>query len=185
MEIEMEDVRWPGVQWEDDPDDPRREGLHLGVVTRKILDSAGLGYKGKGFNDMELTAEIGLLWERVLSRAMADKYAMRPPQIQKDGIWMAPDGIGPDPKGEVPMVVEEYKATWKSTKWCPTENINYMIQAKSYCHALDTNVVVFRIFYIMGDYRGSGPTYRVARIVFTDHELRLNWEMILRGKESL
>jgi len=144
-----------------------------------------LGYKGAGFSDMELTAEIGLLWERALSKIMADKYAFRPPQVCRDGIWMSPDGIGigADPAGKVHLTIEEYKATWKSSKNQPEDVFGYMIQVKSYCLALGTNVAVMRVFYIVGDYRGSGPVYRWSRILFTDRELEDNWAMILREKE--
>jgi len=179
----MEDIKWPKTLFDDDEE--RKEGLHLGQIIKSLMDNSGLGYKGRGFTDMELTAEIGLLWERVLSMVMADKYAMRPPQIQVDGIWMSPDGIGIDPKDEVPLVVEEYKATWRSTKNPPTDNFYYMTQIKSYCKAIKTNVAVMRIFHIMGDYKGSGPLYRVARLVFTDWELKQNWEMVLREKERI
>lgn len=183
MNIEMEDVKWPGVMWDDD--EVREEGVHLGDVTHSLKSRSGLGYKGKGFQDMNLTPEIGLLWERVLSLVMRDKYAMRPPQIQEDGIWMSPDGIGPDPEGKVPLVVEEYKATWKSTRRSPAEDFSYMVQVKSYCRALDTHVAIMRIFYIMGDYKGSGPIYRVARLEFTRQELDQNWAMVLKEKERM
>jgi hypothetical protein len=182
MEVETEETKWPKTLFDDT--EPRAEGTHLSDVTRSILDSANY-WKGKGgFNDMELTAEIGLLWEEALSKIMRDKYALRPPQMEEDGVWMSPDGIGPDPAGLVPLVVEEYKATWKSTKSCPTEQMHYMMQVKSYCRALDTTVAVMRIFYIMGDYKGSGPIYRVSRIVFTQKELDRNWDMILRHRKE-
>jgi hypothetical protein len=60
-----------------------------------------------------------------------------------------------------------------------------MCQVKSYCYALDTPVAVMRIFHLNGDYRGSGPVYRVARIRFTEKELEDNWRMILRHKEAV
>ena len=183
MEITIEDVKWPNVIWDDEAE--REEGLHLGTVIKSLMESSGLGYKGKGFTDMELTAEIGLLWERVLGRVMGDKYAQRPGQIQSDGIWMSLDGIGPDPLGKVPLVVEEYKATWKSTKQSPVDNFYYMCQVKSYCRAIGTNIAVMQIFHVMGDYKGSGPIYRVARLVFSSWELEQNWKMILREKERM
>ncbi|MDY6839876.1 MAG: hypothetical protein SWH78_18100, partial [Thermodesulfobacteriota bacterium] len=77
MEIKYEDVPWPKTLFEDD--EPRKEGIHLSEVIKGIMNDSGLGYKGKGFSDMELTAEIGLLWERVLSKVMREKYAVRPP----------------------------------------------------------------------------------------------------------
>ena len=183
MEIEIEDVKWPKTLFDDE--EPRAEGLHLGAVIKDLMDSSGLGYKGDGFTDMELTAEIGLLWENVLSRIMGDKYALRPSQIQCDGIWMSPDGIGPDPMGEVPLVVEEYKATWQSTRRSPVDNFYYMCQVKSYCRAIGTDTAIMRIFYLMGDYKGSGPIYRVARLKFHQLELDQNWEMIVKHKEKM
>lgn len=182
MEIQITDEKWPQTLFEDE--EPRAEGLHLGDVTRSLMDRAGMGHKG-GFKDMELTAEIGLLWERALSKIMREKYAVRPPQICEDGIWLSPDGIGPDPEGEVPLVVEEYKATWQSTRRSPLDNMAYMVQVKSYCRALGTTVAIMRIFYLMGDYKGSGPIYRVARIKFTQWELDQNWQMVLKEKERM
>lgn len=194
MEHQILDTPWPKTLF-DDEGDSRRDGLHLGEIIRSIEEKSGLGYKGAGFTDMQLTAEIGLLWELILSRVMREKYAVRPPQIQRDGIWMSPDGVGfrdpigsmsvgSDPTGEAPFVVEEYKATWKSTKNDPTSDFKYMMQVKAYCHALETQFAVMRLFYIMGDYRGSGPIYRICRIRFSQKELDNNWNMILRHKEK-
>jgi len=193
MDIQFTETPWPKTLF-DDSEGPRQEGLHLSTVVRSIQQHSGILPSG-GFRDMELTAEVGLLWELVLSRVMREKYALRPPQIKVDGIWMSPDGvgftdpvgsmsIGPDPADEVAMVVEEYKATWQSVKRCPTENFSYMTQIKSYCHAIGTNIAVMRIFYIMGDYKGSGPLYRIARIKFSDRELKENWDMIIRHKNK-
>ena len=191
MDIIIKDEQWPRALFEDA--DEREDGLHLGYVVKSLMDKSGMGYKGDGFKDLELAAEIGLLWERALSKIMREKYAIRPPQLLVDGIWMSPDGVstddplssmsvGPDPEGEVPLVVEEYKATWRSTNKNPIDNFYYMTQAKSYCRAVGTTVVVMRIFHVMGDYKGSGPLYRVARIKFTEYELQSNWEMILKHK---
>ncbi len=83
------------------------------------------------------------------------------------------------------MVLEEYKLTWKSTKNSITDNFYYMTQAKSYCRALGVNVAVFRVFYVMGDYRGSGPIYQVSRIKFSQKELDMNWDMIVKHKEEM
>jgi hypothetical protein len=184
VKVEIEDSKWPGAQF--DEDEPRAEGIHLGHVIKTLMESSGLAPKRKGgFSDMELTAEIGLLWERVLSKVMAEKYASRPPQVRRDGIWMSMDGLGVDPKGKVPMVVEEYKATWKSSNSPPTDNFYYMAQVKAYCREVGTNVAIMHIFYVMGDYRGSGPLYRRVRLTFTDHELEENWQMILQCKKKM
>ncbi|OPX33362.1 MAG: hypothetical protein B1H40_00100 [Candidatus Latescibacteria bacterium 4484_181] len=183
MQVQTSIVNWPKTMFEDA--EPRAEGLHLSIIIDSLLDRAGLGYKGKGFTDMQLTAEIGLLWENVLSKVMRDKYATRPPQICEDGIWMSPDGIGPDPEGEVPLIVEEYKATWKAVKNSLAEDFRYMTQVKAYCRAVGTTVAIMRVFYVMGDYRGSGPLYKVARFTFSEAELKANWDMILKEKARM
>lgn len=183
MEITTKDVKWPETLFPND--EPRQEGVHLGDIIKALMDDSGLGYTGPGFRDMELTAEIGLLWEDILSKVMGDKYASRPPQICEDGVWMSPDGIAPDPEGEVALVVEEFKCTWKSSRSFPDTNFYYMTQVKSYCRALGTNVAIMRVFHIMGDYRGSGPIYRVSRIRFSEMELEQNWEMILKHRDLM
>lgn len=184
MEIETNDVKWPETLFVDEW--PRGDGLHLGSVQRWLrVKMSPVKSSGKGFTDMQLTAEIGLLWEMVLSMVMADKYALRPQPIEVDGIWLSPDGINDDPDGKVPMVLEEYKATWTSTNKAPTDNFQYMTQLKSYCRGYGVNVGLMRIFHIMGNYRGSGPIYRVSRLVFTNKELEDNWTMVLRCRDQM
>jgi len=195
MKITTEDINWPMALFDDT--EAREEGLHLGAVIKSLMDRSGMGYpKDGGFTDLELAAEIGLLWELALSKIMREKYAVRPPQMEVDGIWMSPDGVGdvdplgslsvgPDPQGKVPVVVEEYKATWQGSRRVAVDNFRYMTQVKSYCRALDTKVAVMRIFHIMGDYKGSGPLYRVSRIEFSGWELDQNWDMILKEKERM
>ena len=195
MKLKFEDVMWPKTLFDDT--EPRQVGIHLSDVAHYIATVMKTDYKpGDGFKDMELTAEIGLLWECVLSRIMRDKYAFRPPQVQRDGIWMSLDGIAPpnpfevvwtlsgDPIGEVPLVVEEYKCTWRSSNKTPDTNFVYMTQIKSYCHVMETTTAIMRIFYLMGNYKGSGPVYRIARFTFTPWELEQNWKMVVKYKDE-
>ncbi len=180
MKIEIEDKKWPKVMWDDG--EPRREGIHLSDVMKSLQKKMGTSYSGKGFEDMALTAEIGFLWERVLSKVMGEKYAIRPPQLSSGGIWMSPDGFIASPRG---LEIEEYKATWKSANSSPADNWNYMTQVKAYCRAMETNLATMRIFHVMGNYRGSGPLYRVARLEFSQGELDQNWDMIVKEKERM
>lgn len=190
MIVTAQDTPWPGPFF--DTGEERQEGIHLSDVVRLIEQDMGLAPKGKGFNDLNAAAEIGLLWEIVLERAYRDKFAIRPPQICVDGVWMSPDGINEDvidpklnPEGRTGLVVEEFKVAWASTNKDTTANWKYMTQVKSYCRALGTNVALMRIFHVMGDYRGSGPIYRIVRLVFSNQELDDNWGMILRYKDKL
>ncbi len=183
MHITTTIEKWPRTMFINA--EPRAEGLHLSDVIQRIMADAGMIKTGGGFTDIELTAEIGLLWEDVLSLVMRDKYAIRPPQICEDGIWMSLDGIAEDPLGIYSVVVEEYKAAWASSNKCPSENYKYMAQVKSYCRAIGTECAIMRIFHLMGDYRGSGPLYKVSRIEFTRQELDENWALVLRYRDKI
>jgi hypothetical protein len=181
--VQDEVVNWPETLFIDEYERP--DGLHLGTIQRWLRQRMQPIKGGEGFKDMKLTAEIGLLWEDVLSLVMGNKYAVRPPPIEVDGIWLSPDGLNSDPEGKVPMVVEEYKATWKSVNRPIQDDYHYMMQLQSYCYGYETNVGLMRVFYLMGDYKGSGPLYRVSRIEFTRKELETNWNTVLRLRSQM
>lgn len=174
----------------------RSEGLHLTDVIKYIEKKLDAQYKGTGFKNQALTMDIGFLWENVLSYVYGSLMALRPGEIICDGISCSPDGIGYDEdicntdkelivSGTGQPCVEEYKATWKSTKTSPTDVWYYMTQVKSYAYVLGLNIVVMRIIYLMGDWKGSGPQYRVCRIVFEDDEIENNWKMITKYAEEM
>jgi len=183
---------------------PRTTGedvIHLTDVIRYIEYRLNNQYKGDWGADMHLTMDVGFLWEHALEMAYADRMAWRPGEIHYDGIVGSPDGVGYDydiynEKGDRvwtgtdELILEEYKATWKSTKHTPLDNFNYMTQIKSYCKMLDIgiNVCVMRIVYLVGDYKvklNPQPMYRICRFEFTQGELDTNWAMILKYKDQL
>jgi len=162
--------------------------LHLTTVIKSIQEEMGWGYKGKGFEDIGLTMSIGFLWEDVLSHAFGERLGARIGEVEMDGIVGSPDGLGlDDPSFECDMwptispnsvVLEEYKCTWKSTKNSPHTDWYYMTQVMSYARMLGVDTTIMHMAYLMGDYKGSGPKYRKARIVFSECELQQNWDMI-------
>lgn len=156
---------------------------HLTDVIKYIEKQLGVSYQA--FNNPKLTMDLGFLWERTLERTLGEAMGQRPGEVWLDDIVGSPDGIGPDLKDNINLALEEYKFTWKSSKTSPMENWYYMTQAKSYCKMLGLNVVIMRIIYVMGEYRGGGPVYRVARIKFTDKEIDTNWAMILKHKKEM
>jgi len=169
---------------------PRSEGLHLTDVIKSLETKLGVGYKGDGFEDIFLTMEMGFWWEDVLALAFARRHAVRLDEVCCDGIIGSPDGIIPDPgmhdaDGNVlvdpsgNIVLEEYKLTWKSAKKPLNDVWKYMVQAKSYCHMLGFDTVIFRACYVFGYWNGKGPLYREAYIKFTEEELENNWNMIV------
>lgn len=177
--IRSEDLPYPviGSQLPRSDDRP-----HLTDILKRIGREFKLvpEYSSDSGWELPLAAEIGFMWEEVLSRVMADRMCKvwRPGEVEKDGIVGSPDGIGPDPEGLSPMVLEEYKVTWRSSKNPPTAEWRWMAQVKGYCAMLDLTTVIMRIVYICGDYRGKGPTYRETRIEFTPYEIGEHWKLI-------
>jgi len=80
--------------------------------------------------------------------------------------------------------VEEYKCTWMSTKRTPDQIWRWMAQVKAYCKGIGTHrgeypTVLFRILYLMGDYKNTGPQYRSYLLEFSDLEIEENWDMLV------
>lgn len=161
--------------------------IHLSDIAKFIEYKMGYGKPIKAVNwDLTLAAEVGFLWEDVLSFAYAERYATRIGEIEKDGVICSPDGVNAyAPYAITAMINEEYKATWKSLRNPPEDNWYWMCQFKSYAYALNVGETLLRVLYINGDYKGSGPVYRVFRIQFTDRELRENWQMILNHRDEM
>lgn len=162
--------------------------IHLSDIAKYIEHKMGYMKRSKGVEDwdMNLAAEVGFLWEDVLSRAFADRYAARIGEVEMDGIVGSPDGLSPnDPLGKEALVNEEYKATWRSTNKTPTDIWYWETQFKSYCYMLGVTVTVVRVLYLMGNYKGSGPQYKVFRMEFTPFDLRENWKMIVEHRDEM
>ena len=187
MEVVEIDTSYPPA----DSGEERSEGLHLTDIVKSIEKDMGWDYKGKGFQDRELTMDLGFTWEQVLSTAHADRRQMiRPGEVEKDGITGSPDGIGPNPglqdddgdwlvEPSKEIILFEHKLTWKSSKNVMTSNWYYLTQGKSYCAMTGMKVVFWELVYLNGNYRGSGPLYRKCWVRFDDDEIKRNWEMIV------
>lgn len=154
----------------------RSPGLHLSDVIRSLADTLQLIKKAAGW-DMDVTWGVGLLWEELLTAAYGATHAPRLGEIVVDGIIMTPDGLSLDgPRG---VVLEEYKATWRSNRNPPYDNLPWGWQIKSYMRSVGTLEATMRILYIVGNWKGSGPIYEVWNVTASPHELEENWTMIL------
>lgn len=172
--------------------------VHLTSVMRFVAGTLKLknayGSGGATNWNLDLAAEVGFIWEDVLSAAFADRMAPRLPECERGPIIFSPDGFGQDPgiwdglRGEwsIPPsdepVLEEYKCTWMSINKHPLEVWRYKVQAQGYLYGLELRTVVYKMLHLMGDYRGSGPLYREVRIEYDTEEdweeLRSNWDML-------
>lgn len=162
---------------------PRTAGIHLTPILHgldKLINNKQ--YSG-GEWDLEMCAEIGFTWERAMEIALKDRLGVRPKEITRDGIICSPDGIGFDPLGEVPLVVEELKFWWRSSNKSITDDWYAIMQQKCYCKVINTTVSVMRICYCVGAYWGQGPVYKPLRIEFTEEEINEAWDMVVRNKE--
>lgn len=127
-----------------------------------------------------LWAEVGFMWETLLSTVLTDHCTERPGEIELDGIIGSPDGFDPHTG-----ILDEYKATWKSIKNAHPSNVwKWMVQVKGYCKMLGVNTVRFHVLYVVGDYRGSGPLYRSYLFCFTDQEIEENWSMLVNHAKA-
>jgi hypothetical protein len=161
-----------------------RDRVHATDVIRYIGQRSGLmvtySNSGSGWN-LYLAGETGFLWERVLSHVFGKEAAERPGEVELDGITGSPDGITVI-DGE--LALEEYKVTWKSSKWGIEENWYWMTQTKAYMKMCGVTLCRFRILYVMGEYRGKGPEYVEALVRWDQKDVDETWEMILRHRDE-
>lgn len=149
--------------------------------------------------------EVGLLFENMLEKSMAEKFAtVRPGEIvSEDGteIYMSPDGINP-----TEMAGEEYKATFLSCRHGVSETVivngessevpldkfvHWFIQMKAYSRWINLRTFFLRVLFLNGNYNRSGllksglpdpdagPTFKSYKITFTDKEVYDNWDMLI------
>jgi hypothetical protein len=175
--------------------------IHASDIIRFIEWRLDLAPNKKGNSpgkwDLPLCGELGFIWEDILSYFFGNRYTARIGEVEKDGIVGSPDSIGPDHWGMVPLVDEEFKLTWKSSKAEVEKNWYYMTQFKTYAYMLGVQTTWVRIIHIMGDYswRGEtligtddyriGPVRKTYRISWDQEELEENWKLILDNRDKM
>lgn len=122
--------------------------------------------------------EVGFLFEEALGVVFGDRLGVRIGEVELDGVVMSPDGV--DIRwNEFQGRLEEYKCTWRSSKTTPDLVWKWMVQVKGYLKVLGMQQVLFRVLYLMGDYKGSGPQYKEFEVEFTQEEIDGNWNNIV------
>ncbi len=163
---------------------PRNKGLHVSTVLLEIGRNLGrdVFVQPPGTKPNLLWAEVGFLWEDVIGHTFCHyDTVFRPNEIQVDGIYMSPDGIE-----ATNWILEEYKATWKSTRRLPQENWYWMMQVKAYCYGIETLEARMRILYLNGDYaQHREPIVKAFALTFTQRELDENWQAILNQAKEM
>jgi hypothetical protein len=130
--------------------------------------------------------EMGFLFEHMLERSLAEKFAtVRPGEIYSDeGIILSPDGVNP-----ALACGEEYKCTWMSTRskgttpytdedGTPSKKfLHWFIQMKGYAKWLGTDTYLLRALHVNGDYTHPyQPAFLTHKIRFSEEEIEDNWQ---------
>ena len=155
----------------------RSAGVHLSTVVRDLeMTLYPNRYNGTSRWDLNAAAQVGVFWEVMLEMAYGEMFAADIGEVELDGIVGTPDGIGEDEEG---VHLEEFKATWKSSKKTPVEVFYYRYQGQAYCKMMGINRILYRILHLMGDYKGGGPEYAVWMVKWSDEELEEAWDSIV------
>lgn len=165
---------------------PRSAGpgvLHLSTIYQDIESSIALRERSE-FTEKELEffRAGGFLWERVWSQAFAESIRggaiVRPGEVYVEGITGSPDNWD-----IASNRVIETKCTWKSSaKFESLEKYFWLwlVQMKGYCRMVGTKEAELYVFFMMGDYRGSGPQCNGLLLEWTEKEIEDNWKMLKR-----
>lgn len=171
------------LQFEASPD--RSYGLHLSTILRSIMcDLDPATYKQGGDFDWN-RMQTGFAFERVLEQAFVSRREdiVRPGEFVLDGIACSPDGIDVNT-----WVLEEFKATWRSSREAPhgKKFWPWIVQMKCYCHVIEVTTKIptddarLRALFINGDYQnGYQPQYFEWDIKFSKREKAEAWNMVL------
>lgn len=167
----------------------RSSGHHLMGIVRYALTGAGLLKTYAAAEDeelMPLRMAMGMAWED-WSVGLWPDLVWQPGELKLDNVFGTPDGRsmlsiagGPEGSGDFDCS-EEFKCTWKSSgKWKDvTDVIIWMWQLAGVCKMSGTNYARLHVFWVMGDYRGSGPQYFTYLLHFTQDELDKFWRNII------
>lgn len=158
---------------------PRSPGLHVSDLVRAAAidmhlfqpDDETAGFSQPSINRMC----AGLAWEEWLSRQYAGRVQFHPMEVDVHGAKGSPDGFSLT-SGNVN--VHEFKFTWKSANTPVSRCWYWVSQIQAYLLGLQTTQAFLHTYHVMGDYRGSGPIYRVTYMEFTVKEIHENWQLL-------
>lgn len=161
----------------------RSPGLHVSAILADLDRIAnGQRYAATGNATRQAYFAIGFLWEQILSRLWAETAVkrsagqlVRPGEFWIDGICMSPDAIDLSD-----YTLEEYKATYLSSTHAIDDPVFWLWtkQLQCYCRAIGTRSARLRAWFVVGDWRGSGPQVRAWQFHFTDREIDETWQMV-------
>jgi hypothetical protein len=175
-----------------DVEKPRSAGVHISDLVSAAAIDRGL------FEPDDRTAELGagveagvhaqqrqfpqhainrmcagLAWEDWLARQYRQIMQFHPGEVSIHGVAGSPDALSVFNNA---LYVHEFKFTWKSANTPTARHWYWLAQIKAYLKAVDGAGAFLHTYHVMGDYRGSGPLYRVMFLQFSPQELHDNWQ---------
>lgn len=166
----------------------RSEGLHLGQILTELNQLRGNSYGEMNDQTRQSYFAMGFIWEQLIGMLFRDielkrreGILIRPDEQFRDGIAMSPDAIDLSD-----YAIEEYKATYMSSL-NPIDDAKFwiwIIQMKCYCYAVGARTARLRVWFIAGDWRGSGPQVKAWTFHFSDRDCEEAWEMVLNMARS-
>jgi hypothetical protein len=132
---------------------------------------------------------LGLAWERWYGEQCPEVNFHDIGEIERDGIIGSPDGLSV--AGDGALVVHEIKLTWKSSRdgrEDAEERLSaewmWLAQIKCYMAMLARTIQApvtraeLHVFWVCGNYRGSGPQARRYELEFMAEEVEKTWIQI-------
>lgn len=162
----------------------RSEGAHVSAIINSLC--LRLGHYSDDSSPVNMTRlQLGSTFEHSLANRYFLHYPRRYHQIgeiERDGIYGHPDLLD-----IILDCVEEVKLTWMSSKHdiSSPKFLKFLWQLMAYCYMMGWTRGKLHVCYINGDYKGSGPIYRVWELEFSQAELAANWTMLLRHLEVM
>jgi hypothetical protein len=168
----------------------RSPGLHLSQILQALdeVRNAGARYPETDHATRQAYFSAGFFWEQFISSVFRDTaikkangVLIRPGEVVRDGIAMSPDAIDCSD-----YTLEEYKATYLSSSH-PIEDARFWLWIKQmmcYAYAVGTRRARLRVWFIVGDWKGSGPQVRAWTFHFSDRDCEESWQMVLNMAHS-
>jgi len=165
----------------------RTAGMHLTEIIHYLeLTDRGMPEP----QHWEEAAAVGFYFEDAIRVALRDTWfrgtdreIIIPGELEEDGIIGTPDGLERDGDEDV---LWEFKATWKSYKKSPPEDIwHYMVQIKGYLYMMRATKARMAVLYLCGIYHPPEPLLIGVELEFTVNELVDNWRMLTTGKANM
>lgn len=152
----------------------RSPGVHVSSIISRMCIALG-HFKDDGKDLPKAYMELGCALEHAIIQRFAlddpDRY-QQPGELELDNMFGTPDLL--DLTDEA---VIEIKLTWMSSNHEPDSQKfwRYWVQLKAYCKMMGWPLGRLHVCHIVGDWRGSGPIYRVWECKFDREELDDNW----------